>query len=244
MKTSATTQNAWEYMPRHIAVIMDGNGRWAKQRLLPRTAGHKKGVDAARTLITRVGELGISHLTLFAFSSENWARPADEVSSLMELFTLSLTREATKLHANDVKLSFVGDRARFGARLQQQMHEVEALTAHNKRLSLQVAVNYGGRWDIAQAARKAQEAGLAVTEESIHQHMSLAGLPEPELLIRTGGECRLSNFLLWQCAYSELYFSEVLWPDFDERELDTALEWFSQRERRFGRTSEQVRAAA
>jgi undecaprenyl diphosphate synthase len=169
MNTSATTQNTWEYMPRHIAVIMDGNGRWAKQRLLPRTAGHKKGVDAARTLITRVGELGIGHLTLFAFSSENWARPADEVSSLMELFTLSLTREATKLHANDVKLSFVGDRSRFGARLQQQMQEVEMLTAQNKRLSLQVAVNYGGRWDIAQAARKAQEVGLAITEESIHE---------------------------------------------------------------------------
>jgi undecaprenyl diphosphate synthase len=244
MNTSTNESSSLEYVPQHIAVIMDGNGRWAQRRLLPRTAGHKKGVDAVRELIEQSAKLGVRYLTVFAFSSENWSRPEEEVSSLMELFAMALAREATKLHANDVKLSFIGERSRFSARLQQQMAEVEELTANNQRLAVHVAVNYGGRWDIAQAARKAVDAGEALTEQALHSHMSLSHLPEPELLIRTGGERRISNFLLWQCAYSELYFTDVLWPDFDAQVLRIALEWFAQRERRFGRTSEQVRAAA
>lgn len=223
---------------------MDGNGRWAKRRLLPRTAGHKKGVDSVKLLIEQAAQAGVSHLTLFAFSSENWARPEDEVSSLMELFAMALSREATKLHTNDIKLSFIGERSRFSARLQQQMQEVELLTGSNQRMSVHVAVNYGGRWDIAQAARKVMAAGLEMTEQNLHNHMSLAHLPEPELMIRTGGESRISNFLLWQCAYTEFYFTEVLWPDFDEQEFQNALAWFRQIERRFGRTSDQVLAAA
>lgn len=233
-----------QILPRHVAIIMDGNGRWAKRRLLPRTAGHKKGVDAVRDLIGLASSMGIAHLTVFAFSSENWSRPDDEVSSLMELFTLALSREAQKLHENQIRLRFMGERSRFNEKLRAQMAEVEQLTAQNHRMSVQVAVNYGGRWDIVQAAQKAAEVasaeGKPITEQSLAQHLSLADLPDPDLLIRTGGESRISNFLLWQSAYAELYFTPVLWPDFDEAAFKAAIDWFLSRERRFGKTSEQI----
>jgi undecaprenyl diphosphate synthase len=232
-------------IPKHIAVIMDGNGRWAKRRLLPRTAGHKRGVDAVRTLVEAVRARGIGYLTLFAFSSENWRRPHEEVSTLMELFAAAITREAEQLLSNGVRLRFIGDRSRFGERLQASMSEVEQLTAGNDGLHLTVAVNYGGRWDILQAAQRAAatDDGLA-SEQDFARHLSLAFAPELDLLIRSGGEHRISNFLLWQCAYAELFFTETLWPDFCAQDLDEALEAFAQRERRFGQVSEQLAKAA
>jgi undecaprenyl diphosphate synthase len=232
-------------IPLHLAVIMDGNGRWAKRRMLPRSAGHKRGADAVRTLLQTAHAKGVRYLTVFAFSSENWKRPQDEVDTLMDLFASSLARESASLHANGVRLRFVGDRARFDIALRQQMADAEALTASNSGIHFTVAVNYGGQWDIAQAASRLAERGIThISEESLAAEMSLAFAPDVDLLIRTGGEHRISNFLLWQCAYSELYFTETLWPDFDADELDKALIAFSQRERRFGQTSEQVRQAA
>jgi undecaprenyl diphosphate synthase len=227
---------------RHLAVIMDGNGRWAKKRMLPRAAGHKKGVDALRALVECCPSRGIEYLTVFAFSSENWRRPGEEVSALMDLFALALAREAANMVRDGVRLRFIGDLSRFSPELRAAMHDAERLTSNNARVHFTIAVNYGGRWDIAQAAARAQAAGVAIDgESSLAPYLSLAFAPDPDLLIRTGGESRISNFLLWQCAYSELYFTETLWPDFDAASLDAALAAFAGRERRFGMTSDQLR---
>ncbi|MFC1749638.1 isoprenyl transferase [Pseudomonadota bacterium] len=234
-------------VPRHIAIIMDGNGRWAKKRHMPRIAGHRSGVDSVRSIVQRCGELGVSALTLFAFSSENWRRPEQEVGLLMELFMVALQRETKKLNKNNVKLRVIGDRSRFSDKLQAQISQAEEETAGNSGLSLCVAANYGGKWDITQAVQqvatkvKAGEVDVSDIDEAlINQHISMADLPEPDLFIRTGGEQRISNFLLWQLAYSELYFTDVLWPDFKKEELDHAIESFAGRQRRFGRTGDQV----
>ena len=234
-------------LPRHIAVIMDGNGRWAKRRGLPRYAGHPVGVEAVRRIVEACVERGIQVLTLFAFSSENWQRPQKEVSLIMDLFIRSLKKEARRLHRNGVKLKVIGDRSAFSEKLQGHIREVESLTDENTQLVLQVAANYGGRWDITQAARQLAERVKSgelspdqITESALSDALSFADLPEPDLFIRTGGEKRVSNFLLWQCAYTELYFTDTLWPDFDAAALDQALEDFASRQRRFGRTGEQV----
>jgi undecaprenyl diphosphate synthase len=235
------------HMPRHVAIIMDGNGRWAKQRNQPRFFGHKAGVEAVRGVVKACAERGVEVLTLFAFSSENWRRPKKEVGLLMELLYTALTREVSKLHDNNVRLRIIGDRSVFHKKLQNRLRESEALTESNSGLTLVVAVNYGGRWDIAQAARAIAEKSLAgdlppsdITPELFGQHMSLHELPEPDLFIRTGGEQRVSNFLLWQLAYTEFFFTETLWPDFSSTSLDEAIHSFSKRQRRFGRTGEQV----
>ena len=225
-------------VPRHIAVVMDGNGRWAQKRFLPRVAGHKQGVEAVRALIRSAAERGVEVLTVFAFSSENWQRPPDEVSFLMDLFLRALREEVQKLHSNGVRFRVVGDVSALGTETRSLIAEAEALTAANTRLCLNVAVNYGGRWDIEQAVAKATAAGDAT---AFAQWLSFAGQPDPDLFVRTGGERRISNFMLWQLAYTELYFSETLWPDFDEAEFVHALTWFASRERRFGKTGEQVR---
>ncbi|MCU7844548.1 MAG: isoprenyl transferase [Candidatus Thiodiazotropha sp. (ex Monitilora ramsayi)] len=238
-------------VPQHIAVIMDGNGRWAKRRGLPRYAGHPVGVEAVRRIVEACVERGISVLTLFAFSSENWRRPQKEVSLIMDLFIRSLKKEARRLHRNGVKLRVIGDRKAFSDTLQRQIHEVESLTEGNTGLTLQVAANYGGQWDIVQAARRlaqrVHEGDLLpeqISESLFDETLSFPDLPNPDLFIRTGGEKRISNFLLWQCAYTELYFTDILWPDFDSAALDAALADFSNRQRRFGRTGDQVRDQA
>ena len=238
-------------VPRHVAIIMDGNGRWAKQRLLPRVAGHRRGVEAVRTIVRTAVERGIGYLTLFAFSSENWRRPADEVSILMELFLRSLEVEVAKLHANGIRLRVVGDTARFDARIRGLIASGEDLTAANTRLTLTIAANYGGRWDIAQAARACHRAhpealaeGAPLDPDALAPYLALAYAPEPDLFIRTGGEQRISNFLLWQLAYTELWFTDRLWPDFDAAALDEAIASYRRRERRYGRTSEQLGAPA
>jgi len=230
---------------------MDGNGRWAKQRLLPRVAGHRKGVETVRAVIRASIERGIEYLTLFAFSSENWRRPVDEVNILMELFLRALEQEVAKLHQNGIRLRVVGDVSRFDPVIRERIVAGEHLTAGNKRLTLTIAANYGGRWDIAQAARRyyalhrdALEPDAALDPEAIAPFLAMAYAPEPDLFIRTGGEQRISNFLLWQLAYTELYFTDLLWPDFDATELDAAIASFRGRERRFGRTSEQVQETA
>ena len=227
-------------VPHHIAIVMDGNGRWARKRLLPRVAGHKQGVDSLRRCVQACVQRGVQVLTVFAFSSENWNRPADEVSGLMELLALALSREVPRLQADGVRLYFVGERQGLSEKVSAGLAQAEASTAHNTRLILNVCFNYGGRWDIAQAAARVAAAGLPLTEQHLDRAMALAHVPDPDLLIRTGGETRISNFLLWQCAYSELYFSDRLWPDFDEQALDDALADYARRERRFGKTSEQV----
>ncbi|HHH47146.1 MAG TPA: di-trans,poly-cis-decaprenylcistransferase [Thiotrichales bacterium] len=226
---------------------MDGNGRWARARHLPRTAGHKRGVESTRRVIEGCARRGIEALTLFAFSSENWRRPKEEVSTLMELFLVALRREIRALHENGVRLRFIGDRSAFDDRLRRQIDESEALTADNKGLQLQVAANYGGRWDILQASRRLAEAvargeirAADIDESAFSFRLSTHGLPEPDLFIRTGGEQRISNFLLWQVAYAELWFTPVLWPDFDDEQLQLALDDFARRQRRFGMTGEQV----
>ena len=227
-------------VPHHIAIVMDGNGRWAKRRFLPRIAGHKQGVDSLRRCVRACVERGVGVLTVFAFSSENWSRPADEVSGLMELMALALGREVPRLQADGVRLFFVGERAGLSDKVDAGLREAERLTAHNQRLVLNVCFNYGGRWDIAQAAARVAAQGQPLTEENLNAAMALAHVPDPDLLVRTGGEQRISNFLLWQCAYSELFFSDRLWPDFDEAALDDAITTYQQRERRFGKTSEQL----
>ncbi len=222
---------------------MDGNGRWATRRFLPRVAGHKKGVDALRACVRRCGDVGVRVLTVFAFSSENWNRPPEEVSGLMELLALALAREVPQLQGEGVRIRFIGNRSALSDKVRAGLEQAEALTAGNQRLLFNVCFNYGGRWDIAQAAAGLAARGEAITEHSLDRAMSLADVPDPDLLIRTGGEMRISNFLLWQAAYSELYFSDRLWPDFDAAALDEAIADFARRERRFGRTSEQVTPA-
>jgi undecaprenyl diphosphate synthase len=231
-------------IPHHVAIVMDGNGRWATKRFLPRVAGHKQGVDALRMCVQACIDRGISVLTVFAFSSENWNRPVEEVSGLMDLMVLSLSKEAPRLKANGVRLHFVGNRQQLSEKVQAGLCQAELETADNQRLIFNVCFNYGGRWDIAQAAQKLVSSGQAVTEASLDRAMALAHVPDPDLLIRTGGELRLSNFLLWQAAYSELHFSNKLWPDFDETALDDAIAVFCSRERRFGQTSAQLNSGA
>ena len=226
-------------VPRHVAIVMDGNGRWAKKRFLPRIAGHKQGVDALSGCVKACMERGIAVLTVFAFSSENWNRPSDEVSGLMDLLILALAKQVPSLNKNGVQLHFVGDRRRLSKKVQIGLVQAESSTAANRRLIFNVCFNYGGRWDIAQAAQKLADRGEAITEQSMDQAMALAHVPDPDLLIRTGGELRISNFMLWQAAYSELYFSDKLWPEFGEAELDEAISAYSSRERRFGLTSAQ-----
>jgi undecaprenyl diphosphate synthase len=227
-------------VPQHIAIVMDGNGRWATRRYLPRVAGHKKGVDALRLCVRHCGERGVKALTVFAFSSENWNRPPEEVSGLMELLAIALTREVPHLKAEGVRIHFIGDRSALSDKVRAGLVQAEASTAGNTRLVFNVCFNYGGRWDIAQAAARLAERGEPITEGNLDGAMALAHVPDPDLLIRTGGEKRISNFLLWQAAYSELYFSDKLWPDFDEAALDAAIADFARRERRFGRTSQQI----
>lgn len=230
-------------VPRHIALIMDGNGRWATARKLPRFAGHIKGVDALRKTVEACLDQGVAHLTIFAFSSENWRRPLEEISLLMKLFMKSLKREVARFEAHGIRFKVIGDTTRFDPALQAIISEAEARTASNTKLVLTIAANYGGRWDMLQAMNKmlAENPGKQdYTEADISPYLSLSGTPEPDLFIRTGGEKRVSNFLLWQLAYTELYFTDIYWPDFDAKALEAAILSYLQRERRFGQTSEQV----
>lgn len=232
-----------QYVPHHIAIVMDGNGRWANKRFLPRIAGHKQGVDSLKRCARACDTRGVRVLTVFAFSSENWHRPSEEVSGLMDLFAFALSREVPQLKADGVQLRFIGERQGLSARVLKGIEQAEAETSANSRLVLNVCFNYGGRWDIVQAAAKLADLGIPVTEQSMSQAMALAHVPDPDLVIRTGGELRISNFLLWQSAYSEFDFSNTLWPDFDEAALDAAIASYAGRERRFGKTSDQVQLA-
>ncbi len=236
-------------IPRHVAIIMDGNGRWASKRFMPRVAGHSEGLNAVRKIVQECRRIGVEYLTVFAFSSENWRRPPEEVGFLMKLFLKSLKGEVSRLAENDISLRLIGDLSRFDSAIQEMVQFSEEKTANCKGLTFTIAANYGGRWDILQAMRQCLSANPQlqpeqVTEELLQPHLSMAYAPEPDLFIRTGGEQRISNFLLWQLAYTELYFTDVLWPDFDELELHKAFDWFSQRERRFGRTSAQLATKA
>ena len=245
-----TKQQKGDYhgkVPRHVAIIMDGNGRWAKRKLMPRIAGHRAGVESVRNIVQKCTKEGVEVLTLFAFSSENWRRPEKEVGLLMELFLTALQRETKKLSSNNVRLRVIGDRTRFSEKLQKAIQKAEDETRDNSGLILAVAANYGGRWDITKAVQqvaqqvKSGELDAAeITEEHIRSHTCLAELPEPDLFIRTGGEKRISNFLLWQLAYTELYFTDILWPDFKEEAFQGALDSFAGRQRRFGQTGDQV----
>ena len=231
-------------VPRHVAIIMDGNGRWAKKRFMPRVAGHHRGVETVRDTVRYCLERGIEYLTLFAFSSENWRRPEDEVTLLMQLFVRALQQEVAKLHRNGVRLRVVGDLSRFDANLQSLISASEAKTEGNEKLTLTIAANYGGRWDILQAVNRMALAQPEKqgnwSEADLAPYLAMSYAPEPDLFIRTGGEERVSNFLLWQLAYSELYFTDTLWPEFDSAAFDAAIGSYQQRERRFGRTSEQL----
>lgn len=227
-------------VPEHLAIVMDGNGRWARKRHLPRIAGHRRGVEALRQCLQACARRGVRVLTVFAFSSENWQRPQAEVNGLMDLMARALVRETAELQKNAVRLYIVGDRASLSPQMQAGLREAEAKTAAGDRLVFNVCFNYGGRWDIAQAAARVAASGQEVTEAALGGALALAHVRDPDLLIRTGGEQRISNFLLWQCAYSELYFSPTLWPDFDDAALDAALAAYAARERRFGQTSEQL----
>jgi undecaprenyl diphosphate synthase len=238
-------------IPAHIAIVMDGNGRWALKRNRPRTMGHKAGLNALRAVIEHCGNLGVKALTVFAFSSENWNRPEQEVSRLMELFMRALDREARELHENNVRIRFIGNIEAFSPALQKKIHQAHTQTAHNTRMTFNVAVNYGGRWDIVQASRKLAEecaAGLVkpddINEEMLAKKICLNESRDPDLLIRTGGEMRISNFLLWQSAYTELHFTPTLWPDFGPENIDQAIAAYQARERRFGLTGEQVKKSA
>ncbi len=231
-------------IPRHIAIVMDGNGRWATRRLFPRVAGHKSGVDSLRRCVRACAARGVAVLTVFAFSSENWNRPHDEVSGLMDLLVIALGREVPQLVKDGVRLHFVGERSGLSASVRNGLEKGEKATAANTGLVLNVCFNYGGRWDIVQAARCLAASGAEITEQSMSAAMGMGHVPNPDLIIRTGGEQRISNFMLWQAAYSELYFTDALWPDFDEACLDQAIAAYAQRERRFGKTSAQVAAGA
>ncbi len=234
-------------IPRHICIVMDGNGRWAKKRLMPRTYGHRKGVEITRKAIEYFAKAGVRHLTLFAFSSENWNRPQEEVDTLMNLFLQSLKKNSAELHEKNIRIRFIGDRKAFSQALQNQISESEQLTVKNQQMTLNVAANYGGQWDILNAV-KAMAEKLASNDLSVDQvdqsvlesGLSLSDSPNPDLFIRTGGEQRISNFMLWQLAYAELYFTEVLWPDFSEQEMQYALDTYAQRQRRYGKTTEQL----
>jgi undecaprenyl diphosphate synthase len=245
MTRSSSTQDVPETasIPRHIAIIMDGNGRWATKRFLPRVAGHVRGVETVRNIVEACVNRGVEYLTLFAFSSENWRRPAEEVSFLMGLFVSALEREVSKMHANGICLRVVGDLSKFDVKLQNMIAAAERKTANNTRLTVTICANYGGRWDIMQAVNKMMALHPGSTnfsEEQLAPHLVMSYAPEPDLFIRTGGEERISNFLLWQLAYTELYFTEAFWPDFDDKALDLAIASYQQRERRFGRTSQQI----
>ncbi|MGF1774133.1 isoprenyl transferase [Vibrio maritimus] len=238
-----------EALPKHIAIIMDGNGRWAKSKGKPRVFGHKKGVSAVRKTISAAAKLNIQAVTLFAFSSENWRRPEDEVGLLMELFITVLSSEIKKLHKNNLRLRIIGDKSRFNDRLQRKIAEAEALTENNTGTVVNVAANYGGKWDILQATKtlaamveKGELNASDITEDMISQNVTMSDLPDVDLLIRTSGECRISNFMLWQMAYAEMYFMDEYWPEFNEDTLVKAITWFINRERRFGCTGEQVKA--
>lgn len=234
-------------VPRHIAVIMDGNGRWARKRLMPRVAGHKRGLETVREMVKTCSETGVEYLTLFAFSSENWRRPSDEVSFLMALFMEALKREVAKLHKNNIRLRLIGDQSKFTDELREQITIAEKTTEHNTGLVLTIAANYGGRWDILNAintlSKTTGQLPQEITEEALAPYLAMSYAPEPDLFIRTGGEQRISNFLLWQLAYSELYFTDTLWPDFNRQAFDLALQSYQLRERRFGQTSEQLKSA-
>ena len=244
MTSSTLTIPETRRIPRHIAIVMDGNGRWAKQRFLPRIAGHRRGVENVRSTVRACAEKGVEFLTLFAFSSENWRRPADEVSFLMQLFVNALEQEVAKLHNDSIRFKVIGDLSRFEPRLRQLILDAEQLTCENRRLTLTVAANYGGRWDMIQAVTRmlgeAPALAAGFTEADLLPYLSLAYAPEPDLFIRTGGEQRISNFLLWQLAYTEMYFTDTLWPDFDMDAMEQAIVSYQQRERRYGRTSEQL----
>ena len=232
-------------VPKHVAIIMDGNGRWATKRFMPRVAGHSEGLEAVRKVVEECVKQNVEYLTLFAFSSENWRRPPDEVGFLMKLFLKSLRKEVTRLAENNIRLKMIGDLSRFGSAITDMVEFSEEKTKDCNRLTLTIAANYGGRWDILQATQKAlaqnpQIDPQAISEEWLIPHLSMAYAPEPDLFIRTGGEQRVSNFLLWQLAYTELYFTDILWPDFDAVELQKAFLWYARRERRFGRTSAQL----
>ena len=241
MSSSTQTIPERTNIPRHVCVIMDGNGRWAKKRLLPRVMGHKRGLTALENLAASCAELGVEYLTVFAFSTENWRRPEDEVSFLMKLFLQALGGKVAKMHQNNLRLKVIGNRSRFPAAIVKGIEAAERLTANNTGLTLTVAADYGGRWDILQAANRLIAEGKSeITEDDLSRCLSLAEAPEPDLFIRTGGETRISNFMLWQMAYAEFYFTDALWPDFDAAEFDRAISSFRVRERRFGRTSEQL----
>jgi undecaprenyl diphosphate synthase len=231
-------------VPRHVAIIMDGNGRWANRRFLPRVGGHRRGVETVRECVRTCIKSGVEYLTLFAFSSENWRRPKEEVTFLMQLFLRSLEQEVEKLHENGIRFKVVGDLAPFDARIIDLVRRGEELTQDNQRLTLTIAANYGGRWDILQAANRCREedAAAPITEQRLSRYLSMSYAPEPDLFIRTGGEQRVSNFLLWQLAYAEFYFTDALWPDFGAQALEEAFASYRRRERRFGRTSEQLTA--
>lgn len=238
-----------DLLPQHIAVIMDGNGRWAKQRGKPRIYGHRMAVKSVRETISTASRLGIKAITLFAFSSENWKRPEEEVSVLMDLFMAVLTREVKKLHKNNLRLQIIGDKTRFSNALQKKIAAAEELTKANTGTVINVAANYGGKWDITEAVKQvAQQVSDGqlqpqdITESTISQYLSMSDLPDVDLMIRTSGECRISNFMLWQMAYAELYFTDLFWPEFDEQALLDAIAWFINRERRFGCTSEQLQS--
>jgi undecaprenyl diphosphate synthase len=240
MSHASSTQDVPAHgdVPRHVAIILDGNGRWARSRMLPRIAGHRRGLEAVRATIGNCADRGIEFLTLFAFSSENWRRPAEEVALLMQLFQLALTSEVERMHKNGVRLKVIGDLQRFDPKIRKLIDQGEKVTAGNKRLTLTIAANYGGRWDLLQAINRIDK--RPIDEAALAAHLSMNYAPEPDLFIRTGGEERISNFLLWQLAYTELYFTDTLWPDFDAEALDAAIASYRSRERRFGRTSEQV----
>ncbi|XXQ68009.1 isoprenyl transferase [Neisseriaceae bacterium B1] len=240
-ESSTQTILAHTNIPRHVAVIMDGNGRWAKKRFLPRVMGHKQGLDVLENMCRVCAEVGVQYLTVFAFSTENWRRPVDEVSFLMGLFLTALQKKVVKMHKNGLRLKVIGDRTRFSPEIQQSIAEAEQLTANNTGLTLTIAADYGGRWDILQAANALiKEGKTEIAESDLSSKLMLPDAPEPDLFIRTGGETRISNFMLWQMAYAEFYFTDMLWPDFKDEEIHKAFASFKQRERRFGRTSEQL----
>jgi len=245
---SENNQPQFESIPRHVAIVMDGNNRWAKRRHLPGVAGHKAGVKSVRIVIEQAARLGVEVLTLFAFSSENWQRPEKEVNALMQLFLNALQKEVKKLHEHDIRLQIIGDVTGFSEILQEHIHKAHELTKNNKGLTLVVAANYGGRWDMSHAAKQiateVQAGNLApenITPEVFHQYTCLSEYPEPDICIRTGGEFRISNFMLWQFAYTELVFSDALWPDFNEQNFWSAITQYNSRTRRFGRTDEQLK---